>query len=156
MTNHSGVIRCLGVGTAYSICSLGEIQIMDTPIAARLHAQSSRSELCLAAVAALALAGCTHLPSEIASEHYSTFEVPAPKGAIMHVRSAYGCRTQTKVKFSGGQLDEIRDVMKKTAKDDTPAEERRAVAYLFGDRIALANMAIVPFESRDTGPVALI
>ena len=105
---------------------------MDTPYNGRLHARLSRSGRWLAAVAAVVLAGCTHQPFENALEHYSTVEVPAPKGATVHVCSAYGCRTQTKVKFSAAQLDEIRDVMKKTAKDDTPAEERRAVAYAIG------------------------
>ena len=105
---------------------------MNTPIAGGLHARLSRSGLWLAVAAVLTLAGCTHQPFETALDHYSTIEVPAPKGATVHVCSAYGCRTQTKVKFSAAQLDEIRDVMKKTAKDDSAAEERRAVAYAIG------------------------
>ncbi len=116
---------------AYDL-ALGEFRTMDTRTTDGPRARLSRSGLCLAAIAAFALAGCTHQPSNNALEHYSTFEVPAPQGATVHVCSAYGCRTQTKVKFSAVQLDEIRDVMKTTAKDDTPAEERRAVAYAIG------------------------
>ncbi len=106
---------------------------MDTPNCGWLHARLSRVGISLTAAAAVVvLAGCTHEPFNNALEHYSTVEVPAPKGATVHVCSAYGCRTQTKVKFSAAQIDELREVMKKTAKDDSPAEERRAVAYAVG------------------------
>ncbi|MFT5507916.1 MAG: hypothetical protein ACI89J_000985 [Hyphomicrobiaceae bacterium] len=89
---------------------------------------------CWVAMAAVSmvLGACTHQPFDTALEHYSTVEVPEPKGATLHVCSAYGCRTQSKVKFSAAQLDEIRQVMKKTAQDDSPGEERRAMAYAIG------------------------
>jgi len=77
---------------------------MDTSNTGRLHARLSRGRIWLAAVAAIALAGCTHQPFNNALEHYSTIEVPAPKGSTVHVCSAYGCRTQTKVKFSKAQI----------------------------------------------------
>ncbi len=105
---------------------------MDTPILAIAHVPFKKLRSGLIAVVFVALGGCTHQPFENALEHYSTVEVPAPKGATVHVCSAYGCRTQTKVKFSAAQLDELRAVMKKTAKDDSPHEERRAVAYAVG------------------------
>jgi hypothetical protein len=81
---------------------------------------------------ALALGGCTHKPFADALEHYSNIEVPKPKVASIHICSAYGCRKQTRVKFNKEQIDEIRKVMKKTAKADSAAEERRAVAYAIG------------------------
>ena len=84
------------------------------------------------AAVTLVLGACTHRPFDTPLEHYSTVEVPEPKGATLHVCSAYGCRTKSKVKFSAAQIDEIRQVMKTTAKDDSPGEERRAMAYAVG------------------------
>jgi hypothetical protein len=81
------------------------------------------------AAATLATSGCTHRPFSNAIEHYMNIEVPAPKGETVHVCSAYGCRTKTRVKFSAVEIDELRQLMKKTAKADTAHEERRAVAY---------------------------
>lgn len=91
-----------------------------------------RSAALLACVSGSLAAGCTHQPFATALDHYSTIEVPPPKKASVHVCSAYGCRAQTRVKFSEEQLAEIRTVMTETAKDDSPAEERRAVAYAIG------------------------
>ena len=82
--------------------------------------------------AAVLLGACTHQPFNDALEHYATVEVPPPKGATVHVCSAYGCRSQTRVKFSSSELGEIAKLMKTTAKDDSAAEERRAVAYAIG------------------------
>lgn len=85
-----------------------------------------------AGIAGLLLAGCTHKPFDTALQHYSTVEVPAPKASSVHVCSAYGCRKKTRVKFSEAQLGDIAKVMADTAKDDSAAEERRAVAYAIG------------------------
>jgi hypothetical protein len=56
-------------------------------------------------------------------------ELPAPKGETVHVCSAYGCRKKSRVRFTKIEMAQIAKVMKETAKDDSPAEERRAVAY---------------------------
>jgi len=85
-----------------------------------------------ALVAAVFLGACTHQPFENALEHYSTVEVPPPKGATVHVCSAYGCRKKSRVRFSEADIGEIAKLMKETAKDDSAAEERRAVAYAIG------------------------
>lgn len=105
---------------------------MDTPNSGKAHAAFKHFGFGIAAVVFVVLGGCTHQPFENALEHYSTVEVTPPKGATVHVCSAYGCRTKTKVKFSAAQIDELRGVMKKTAKADTALEERRAVAYAVG------------------------
>ncbi len=81
---------------------------------------------------AFLMAACTHQPFKDALHHYSAVEVPPPKAATVHVCSAYGCRKKTKVRFTSAQIDEIREVMRQTAKDDGAAEERRAVAYAIG------------------------
>ncbi|MEO0728962.1 MAG: hypothetical protein AAFY64_01110 [Pseudomonadota bacterium] len=64
--------------------------------------------------------------------HYLTFNVPEPSGSTVHVCHAYGCRSQTKVRFSADDIAAIRTVMRKHAKSDTAAEERRAIAYAIG------------------------
>jgi hypothetical protein len=84
------------------------------------------------ALAALLMAACTHQPFENALEHYSTVEVPPPKGSTVHVCSAYGCRKKTRVRFSEAEMGELAKLMKDTAKDDSAGEERRAVAYAIG------------------------
>lgn len=91
-----------------------------------------RCGLIVVAGLSLLLGACTHHPFETALEHYSTVEVPEPKGSTLYICSAYGCRTKTKVKFSAAQIEEIRAVMKKTARDDSAFEERRAMAYAIG------------------------
>jgi hypothetical protein len=110
----------------------GGARFMEMPVFRGICAGWSRLGLFMLAAISLVLGGCTHKPFANALDHYSNIEVPSPKVASIHVCSAYGCRTQTKVKFSKEQLDEIRAVMKKTAKADSAAEERRAVAYAIG------------------------
>ena len=119
-----------------SICLWGEFGLMNRSIAGslpcRLRGVITPLAAALVAGTSLALGACTHQPFQNALEHYSTVEVPPPKVSSVHVCSAYGCRKKTRVKFSKAQMDEIRTVMKETAKDDSAAEERRAVAYAIG------------------------
>ena len=42
---------------------------------------------------------------------------------------AYGCKTQTPFTFSEADIAEIAAVMARVKRDDSPAEERRAIAY---------------------------
>ena len=87
-----------------------------------------------AAIIAVAwtLTACSHAPSLTTGDHYQLFKVNAPKASTVHVCHAYGCRKQTRIKFGPGEIDQIKTLMKKTKKADTPAEERRAVAYAIG------------------------
>lgn len=84
------------------------------------------------AVLSAAIAGCSHAPNVDAKMHFSSFNVPAPKGSTVYVCHAYGCRVKTKVRFGPEQLKEITALMKKMRRDDSPKEERRAVAYAIG------------------------
>ncbi|MEL6299362.1 MAG: hypothetical protein AAFQ45_12405 [Pseudomonadota bacterium] len=84
------------------------------------------------AAACAVVAACTHKPFADKAMHFSTFKVPPPKGSTVYVCHAYGCRTQTKIKFGEAELATIKKIMKKTRKDDSAAEERRAVAYAIG------------------------
>jgi hypothetical protein len=84
------------------------------------------------ALLALSMAACTHDRKGPVSGHFQDFHVTAPRGNTVHVCHSYGCRTQTRYTFSDAELGELRQLMTKTRKADTPAEERRAVAYAIG------------------------
>lgn len=86
----------------------------------------------VATLAALMLAACTHERNGPTLGHFDDFDVTRPKGNVVHVCSAYGCKKQTKFRFTSADIAEIEKVMKKTAKDKSAAEERRAVAYAIG------------------------
>lgn len=78
------------------------------------------------------LAGCTFERNGPPESHYSEFKSVPPRGNRVTVCHAYGCQRQTPVLFKSAQIKEIAEVMRKTRKADTPAEERRAVAYAVG------------------------
>ena len=61
--------------------------------------------------------------------HYARFGATPPQGNTVTVCHAYTCKMQTPYTFSQKDLAEIRAVMAKTERADTPYEERRAVAY---------------------------
>jgi hypothetical protein len=61
--------------------------------------------------------------------HYVAFDAEPPRGNRITVCHAYTCKMQTPYTFSRQDIAEIRAVMAKVKKGDTPAEERRAVAY---------------------------
>jgi len=79
-----------------------------------------------------ALGACSHAPSLSANDHFALVNAKPPRGSTVHVCHAYGCRTQTKVKFGQTEIGAIKALMDKTKKSDTPTEERRAVAYAIG------------------------
>ncbi len=82
----------------------------------------------------LVLAGCTYDGFGSPEGHFNTFSVPEPKGATVHVCSAYGCKQRTKFTFNDKDLADLSDLMKKTRgkEPDSPEQERRAVAYAIG------------------------
>jgi len=75
------------------------------------------------------LAGCTYGGRGDWRIHYAAFDAEAPRGNTITVCHAYSCKMQTPYTFSQKDLAEIRAVMARTKKADTPYEERRAVAY---------------------------
>lgn len=80
----------------------------------------------------LALTGCTYARSGPVSQHYLDFQSRAPNGNTVYVCHAYGCKLQTRFRFTDADIAEVSAIMTKTRKSDTPAEERRAVAYAIG------------------------
>jgi hypothetical protein len=90
--------------------------------------------VCLAAAAGVPalLAGCTHERLGPVSQHYVDFHTEAPRNNTVYVCHAYGCRMQTPFRFTDADIAQLKTLMAKTRKADTPHEERRAVAYAIG------------------------
>jgi hypothetical protein len=89
--------------------------------------------VCLAAASISAtLLGCTHERLGPVSRHYIDFHTEAPRNNTVYVCHAYGCRMQTAFRFTDTDIAQIKTLMTKTRKADTPYEERRAVAYAIG------------------------
>lgn len=91
-----------------------------------------RLGFCLISGLAFLGAACTHERNGPTLGHFDDFKATPPTTNTVHVCHAYGCRMQTKFRFSDSDFAEVRALMAKTAKSDTPAEERRAVAYAIG------------------------
>ena len=85
----------------------------------------------LAALVAVVAGGCSY-EHALGVDHYAVFKVEPPPGSTVSVCSAYGCRPQTRVAVSQADIAEIKKLMDKTKKADTPYEERRAIAYAIG------------------------
>src|SRR5262245_7744743 len=86
--------------------------------------------------------------------HYARFGVTPPQGNTVTVCHAYTCKMQTPYTFSQKDLAEIRTVMAKTKRADTPYEERRAVAYAIafidvkvGNKLGIHDKAGMQFSA---------
>jgi hypothetical protein len=83
--------------------------------------------------AAVLVTACTHERNGPVTGHFQDFQVDAPKtNNRVAVCSAYGCKKQTSFTFTQADIGDIQKVMKKAAKDKSPPEERRAIAYAIG------------------------
>jgi hypothetical protein len=60
------------------------------------------------------------------------FAAKAPQGDTVTVCHAYGCKMQTPFTFSQADIKDIAAVMDRVRRDDSPHEERRALAYAIG------------------------
>ncbi|MDX2264444.1 MAG: hypothetical protein NW215_05690 [Hyphomicrobiales bacterium] len=83
-------------------------------------------------LAAAAASACTFEREGPPEYHYQEFKTEAPRGNTVFVCHAYGCQMQSPVVFGPAQVKEIAAEMKRVRKADTPAEERRAIAYAVG------------------------
>jgi hypothetical protein len=92
--------------------------------------------LCARGAAAVLLAllagGCTHERKGPVGQHYLDFATRPPRNNTVYVCHAYGCRKQTPFRFTDEDIAALKTLMAKTRKSDTPAEERRAIAYAIG------------------------
>lgn len=103
----------------------------------------------LAIVAPLAgLPACTFERDGPPAEHYQEFKSRAPEGNTVFVCSGYGCQTQSPLRFGPEQVKTLAEIMRKTKQADTPAEERRAVAYAVGWMEAYAGEKVGTKDDR--------
>jgi hypothetical protein len=80
----------------------------------------------------MASAGCSHPRLGPVGNHFTDFQTRAPVGNSVTVCHAYGCKMQTRFRFTDEDIKALSDLMAKTRKADTPVEERRAIAYAIG------------------------
>lgn len=78
---------------------------------------------------ATVLTGCTYEREGPVEQHYVEFKSQPPRGNTVYVCHAYGCKLQTKFRFTETDIASLRDVMKKMRNSDDAKGERRAVAY---------------------------
>ncbi|MEL6374221.1 MAG: hypothetical protein AAFR04_09655 [Pseudomonadota bacterium] len=88
--------------------------------------------LALAAGATVVLTACTYERNGLVGQHFNDFQTRAPYRNTVHVCRAYGCRVQTKFKFTRDDIRAIRRLMRRTAKNRSAFQERRAIAYAIG------------------------
>ena len=80
--------------------------------------------------AALALlCGCTYEQEGPPEAHFEKFDAKPPKLDTVSVCHAYGCKEQTPFTFSQADIAELSALMARVPRNDSPAEERRAIAY---------------------------
>ena len=79
-----------------------------------------------------ALGGCTHVRTGSVDRHFADFKAREPRGNTAYVCHAYGCKMQTRFHFTDADIVALRALMESTRKEDTPHEERRAIAYAIG------------------------
>ena len=75
------------------------------------------------------LGGCTYEQEGPPEAHFEEFDAKPPKLDTVWVCHAYGCKEQTPFAFSQADIAEISAVMARVPRNDSPSEERRAIAY---------------------------
>jgi hypothetical protein len=75
------------------------------------------------------LGGCTYEQEGPPEAHFEKFDAKPPKLDTVSVCHAYGCKEQTPFAFSQADIAEISAVMARVPRNDSPSEERRAIAY---------------------------
>jgi hypothetical protein len=94
----------------------------------RCHAR----RVLLLACMAHSLGGCVYSEAGPPEAHFEKFETKPPKGDTVTVCHANGCKQQTRVTFTDADIAQLSALMARVKRDDTPPEERRAIAYAIG------------------------
>lgn len=84
------------------------------------------------ALAGFLLAGCTYEQNRSPEAHFAAFKTVPPNGNVITICHAYGCKISTKVHLSAKDVADVKKLMDASRKDDSAAEERRAIAYAVG------------------------
>ena len=80
----------------------------------------------------LLLGGCVYEQEGPPEAHFQQFAAKSPQGDTVTVCHAYGCKMQTPFTFSQTDIEDIAGVMDRVRRNDSPHEERRALAYAIG------------------------
>ena len=83
-------------------------------------------------VASLPLAACTYDEGPDPSSRFLRLGMDAPQKNTVVVCHAYGCKMKTPYRFTSANIAAITTTMRKVKRNDSPAEERRAIAYAIG------------------------
>jgi hypothetical protein len=83
-------------------------------------------------VASLPLGACTYDDGPNTNKRYSELGIDAPKKDEVVICHAYGCKMQTPYRFTSANIAKIKREMSRVKRNDSPAEERRAIAYAIG------------------------
>jgi hypothetical protein len=83
-------------------------------------------------VASASLAACTYDDGPDPNWHFLKLQMDAPQGSTVVVCHAYGCKMKTPYRFTSADIAEITRTMRKVKRNDSSAEERRAIAYAIG------------------------
>ena len=108
----------------------------------------------LVIVLAACLAGCTTGGGDDPRIHYSSFGATQPQGNRVTICHAYTCKQQTPYTFRPADIAEISAIMTKVKRNDSPFEERRAVAYAIakmetdvGKKLGIKDIAGMQFTA---------
>ena len=83
-------------------------------------------------VAGASLAACTYDEGPDPSKRFLRLGMDAPQKNTVVVCHAYGCKMKTPYRFTSANIAAIATTMRKVKRNDSPAEERRAIAYAIG------------------------
>ena len=83
-------------------------------------------------VASVSLGACTYDDGPDPNWHFLKLEMDAPQKNTVVVCHAYGCKMKTPYRFTSANIAEITGEMRKVKRNDSPEEERRAIAYAIG------------------------
>ena len=78
------------------------------------------------------LAGCTYDDGPDPGKQFIKLDMDAPKANRVEVCHAYTCQMKTSYEFTSTNIAEITSLIRKIKRNDSPAEERRAIAYAIG------------------------
>ncbi|HEY6920657.1 MAG TPA: hypothetical protein VI390_03550 [Methyloceanibacter sp.] len=83
-------------------------------------------------IASTPVAACTYDDGPDTNKRYLQLGIDAPEKNTVVVCHAYGCKMQTPYRFTSANIAEITREMRRVKRNDSPAEERRAIAYAIG------------------------
>jgi hypothetical protein len=83
-------------------------------------------------IASALVAACTYDDGPDPTKHFLKLEMDAPQGNEVVVCHAYGCKIKTPYRFTSANIAEIKRTMRSVRRNDSPGEERRAIAYAIG------------------------